>query len=221
MRVEMKQPKSDAINIWLVDDNKIFRKTLANLINQTGGMKTEKVFSSAVDMLSNLKKNNAPDVILLDIGLPHMSGLDAIRKIKVVTQTTSVIMLTIYDDKDKIQRALLSGADGYLLKNVPAKQLMESIPEITNGGAPVSPRVVKKIIGMVSECREPRAEYNLTSREKDILELAIKGLKNEAIAEELIVSRHTVNTHFKNIYIKLQVNSKPGAVAKVLSERII
>lgn len=217
----MKQPKSDAINIWLVDDNKIFRKTLANLINQTGGMKTEKVFSSAVDMLSNLKKNNAPDVILLDIGLPHMSGLDAIRKIKVVTQTTSVIMLTIYDDKDKIQRALLSGADGYLLKNVPAKQLMESIPEITNGGAPVSPRVVKKIIGMVSECREPRAEYNLTSREKDILELAIKGLKNEAIAEELIVSRHTVNTHFKNIYIKLQVNSKPGAVAKVLSERII
>jgi len=221
MRVEMIKPKSDAINIWLVDDNQTFRKTLANLINQTGSMKTEKVFSSAVDLLSSLKKNNAPDVILLDIGLPDMSGLDAIRKIKVVTQTTSVIMLTVYDDKDKIQRALLSGADGYLLKNVPAKQLMESIPEITNGGAPVSPRVAKKMIGMFSECREPRAEYNLTAREKDILGLATKGLKNEAIAEKLIVSRHTVNTHFKNIYIKLQVNSKPGAVAKVLSERII
>lgn len=217
----MIKPKSDAINIWLVDDNQTFRKTLANLINQTGSMKTEKVFSSAVDMLSSLKKNNAPDVILLDIGLPDMSGLDAIRKIKVVTQTTSVIMLTVYDDKDKIERALISGADGYLLKNVHAKQLMESIPEITTGGAPVSPSVVKKMIGMFSECREPRTEYNLTSREKDILGLATKGLKNKAIAEKLIVSRHTVNTHFKNIYIKLQVNSKPGAVAKVLSERII
>jgi DNA-binding NarL/FixJ family response regulator len=217
----MIEPKSDTINIWLVDDNKTFRKTLINLINQSDSMKAEKEFSSAVEMLIDLKKSNAPDVILLDIGLPDLSGLDAIRKIKVMTQTTNVIMLTVYDDKDKIFRALLSGADGYLLKFVPAKQLVESILEVTSGGAPVSPRVAKKIIEMFSGRSETRADYNLTSREKDILRLLIQGLPKKAIAEQLIVSRHTVDTHFKNIYIKLQVHSKPSAVAKVLSERII
>lgn len=211
----------NAISIWLVEDNTIFRRTVANLINQSNRMFCEKAFSSSEQMLLELKREYAPSAILLDIGLPGMSGLDAIGRIKSLAPTTEVIMLTVYDDDDKVFRAICSGASGYLLKNAPAQRLVESILEITYGGAPINPRIARKVLEMFSQDNTPRDHYNLTDREKDILRLMVEGLTKKVIGERLSVSHHTIDSHVKNIYSKLQVHSRSGAVAKVLKEKIV
>lgn len=211
----------NSISVWLVEDNTSFRRTVANLINQSHRMFCEKAFSSSEQMLLELKQEYAPDVILLDIGLPGMSGLDAIERIKAMAPTTEVIMLTVYDDDDKVFRAICSGASGYLLKNAPAQRLVDSILEITYGGAPINPRIARKVLEMFSRGNAPRADYNLTYREKEILRHMVDGLTKKAIAEKLVVSNHTIDSHVKNIYSKLHVHTRSGAVAKVLKEKIV
>lgn len=204
-----------------MEDNTTFRRTVANLINQSDRMYCEKAFSSPTQMLLELKREYAPDAILLDIGLPGMSGLDAIERIKALAPTTEVIMLTVYDDDDKIFRAICSGASGYLLKNAPAQRLVEQILDITYGGAPINPRIARKVLEMFSQGNAPRSDYNLTYREKEILRLLVDGLTKKVIAERLVVSYHTIDSHLKNIYGKLHVHTRSGAVAKVLKEKII
>lgn len=217
----MQKPKTNAISIWLVEDNTTFRRTVANLINQSDRMYCEKAFSSSEQMLFELKREYAPSAVLLDIGLPGMSGLDAIERIKSLAPTTDVIMLTVYDDDDKVFRAICSGASGYLLKNAPAQRLVDSILDITYGGAPINPRIARKVLEMFSHGNAPREDYNLTDREKEILRLMVEGLTRKAISERLVVSHHTIDTHVKNIYSKLQVHTRSRAIAKVLKERIV
>jgi DNA-binding NarL/FixJ family response regulator len=130
-------------------------------------------------------------------------------------------MLTVYDDDENVFRAICSGAAGYLLKSTPAHTLVESIREISNGGAPINPRIARRILEMFSKANAPRGDYNLTKREKDILKLMLDGRTKQSIADELIVSYHTIDTHIKNIYAKLQVHSRSSAVAKALRERLV
>jgi DNA-binding NarL/FixJ family response regulator len=168
-----------------------------------------------------LRRNYAPNAILLDIELPGMNGVDAIEHIKALAPMTDVIMLTIYDDDENVFRAICSGASGYLLKNIPAQRLVESILEITFGGAPINPRIARKVLELFSRRTAPRENYNLTCREKDILRRMVEGLTKKAIAEQLNVSCHTIDSHVKNIYHKLQVHSRSRAVAKVLKEKLV
>jgi DNA-binding NarL/FixJ family response regulator len=194
---------------------------MSSLIGLSDRMYCEKVFSSSEQLLMELRRNYAPDAILLDIELPGMNGVDAIERIKALAPMTDVIMLTIYDDDENVFRAICSGASGYLLKNIPAQRLVESILEITFGGAPINPRIARKVLELFSRRAAPRENYNLTSREKDILRRMVEGLTKKAIAEQLNVSCHTIDSHVKKIYHKLQVHSRSRAVVKVLKEKLV
>jgi DNA-binding NarL/FixJ family response regulator len=213
--------KTNAIKIWIVEDNSLFRRTIASLLNQSDRMICDRTFSTCEELFRQLKTGETPKALLLDIGLPGMSGLDAIPEIKSIAPAMDVIMLTVYDDDDKIFRSICTGASGYLLKSAPAERLIDSILDIAYGGAPINPRIARKILDMLSRTKVKRGEYNLSDREMEILRLMVEGLTKNAIAERLVVSYHTVNAHIKKIYTKLQVHSRSGAVAKVLREGLI
>ncbi len=161
-----------------------------------------------------------PDVILLDVELPGQNGIEAVKVIKSVAPSTRVVMLTAFDDHDKIFRALCAGASGYLLKTSPVERIVEGIQEAVRGGAPFTPQVAQKVLKMFSKLGQPERDYGLTGREQKIIELMTKGLIKKEIADTLDLSYHTVDTHLRNIYTKLHVHSRTGAVAKALNERL-
>ena len=208
------------IIIWLIEDNHIFRNTVARVLNRSMGMECSQRFSNAEDALDALAGGAVPDVILLDVELPGQNGITAVGKIKSVSPATRVVMLTAFDDHDKIFRALCAGASGYLLKTSPVERIVESIQEAVRGGAPFTPQVAQKVLKMFSKIEQPKPDYGLTEREQKIIELMTKGLIKKEIADQLDLSYHTVDTHLRNIYTKLHVHSRTGAVAKALNERL-
>ena len=209
-----------AITIWLVEDNHTFRNTVARVLNASEGMECPQRFSNAEDALDALAGGALPDIILLDVELPGQNGITAVGAIKSVAPSTRVVMLTAFDDHDKIFRALCAGASGYLLKTAPVERIVEGIQEAVRGGAPFTPQVAQKVLKMFSKLDQPKPDYGLTEREQKILELMAKGLIKKEIADQLDLSYHTVDTHLRNIYTKLHVHTRTGAVAKALSERL-
>jgi DNA-binding NarL/FixJ family response regulator len=212
-------PKS-AITIWLIEDNHTFRNTVARVLNTSENMECSQRFSNAEDAMDALAGGAVPDVILLDVELPGQNGITAVSAIKSVVPSTRVVMLTAFDDHDKIFRALCAGASGYLLKTSPAERIVEGIQEAVRGGAPFTPQVAQKVLKMFSKLEQPKSDYGLTEREQKILELMAKGLIKKEIAGQLDLSYHTVDTHLRNIYTKLHVHTRTGAVAKALNERL-
>jgi len=209
-----------AITIWLIEDNHIFRNTVARVLNTSEGMECSQRFSNAEDALDALAGGAVPDVILLDVELPGQNGITAVSAIKSVVPSTRVVMLTAFDDHDKIFRALCAGASGYLLKTSPVERIVEGIQEAVRGGAPFTPQVAQKVLKMFSKLEQPKPDYGLTEREQKILELMAKGLIKKEIAQQMDLSYHTVDTHLRNIYTKLHVHTRTGAVAKALNERL-
>jgi DNA-binding NarL/FixJ family response regulator len=155
---------------------------------------------------------------MLDVELPGMNGIEAVRRIKAVSPSTRIIMLTAFDSHEKIFKAICAGATGYLLKTSSAEKIVESIHEVHAGGAPMTPQVARSVLDMFARLSVPQHDYGLTVRERRILELMIQGLIKKEIAAELSLSYHTVDTHLRNIYAKLQVHTRTGAVAKALKE---
>jgi DNA-binding NarL/FixJ family response regulator len=211
----------DDINVWIIEDNDLYRNNLAALLNQTKGIKCSYSFSSCEDALKKLKKSDPPDIILIDIGLPGMNGIDGIRMLRDVSPEMQIIVLTVYDDDQKIFNALCAGASGYLLKSSPDDKIIEAINEVLNGGAPMNAHIARKVLNIFITDVSPKSDYGLTNREKDILSLVVEGLPKKQIANQLNVSYYTVDTHIKNIYTKLQVQSSSAAVAKALKEKLI
>ena len=163
-----------------------------------------------------------PDIALCDIGLPGMSGIEGIRILKERHPQLQLMMLTVYDDDDRIFDALCAGACGYLLKRTSPKRLLESLSEAASGGAPMSPEVASRVIKLFRDIRPPeKADYELTPHETRLLKLIVQGHNYTTAAEELGVSYNTVKFHMRRIYEKLQVHSKSEAVAKALRDRII
>ena len=216
---ESVSPKA-AINVWLIEDDHTFRNMVARVLNTTENMKCSQRFSNAEEALEALAGATLPDVILLDVGLPGQNGITAINAIKAITPATPVIMLTAFDDHDKIFRALCAGASGYLLKTSPVERIIEGIQEAIRGGAPFTPQVAQKVLKMFSKMEQPKPDYGLTEREKKILELMAKGFIKKEIAHQLDLNYHTVDAGLRNIYTKLHVHTRTGAVAKALSERL-
>lgn len=209
-----------SITVWLVEDNHTFRNTVARIVNQAPNLECARHFSNSEEALEALVEGALADVIMLDVELPGMNGIEAVTKIKAVSPSTRIIMLTAFDSHDKIFRAICAGATGYLLKTSSAERIIESIHEVHAGGAPMTPQVARSVLDMFARLAMPHHDYGLTAREQRILELMIQGLIKKEIAAQLSLSYHTVDTHLRNIYAKLQVHTRTGAVAKALKERL-
>lgn len=215
-------PVNEVINVWLIEDNSTFRRTVARIIDRIEGMACPLSFSACEEAIQTLQKGQRPDVILLDIGLPGMSGLEGIQAIKELAPNTHMIILTVFDDQEKVFKAICAGASGYLLKTSPAEAITDGIRDVMNGGAPMNGRIARMVLAMFSKMAPPLSnDYGLTERERQILNLMVEGLIKKEIADKLDVSFHTVDTHLRNIYTKLQVNTQTGAVAKALREGLI
>jgi DNA-binding NarL/FixJ family response regulator len=209
-------------NVWIVEDDPVFRESLKQLIPLDQNLKLFLVVDSVEKAFEYIPKLPAPQVILQDVGLPGISGIEAIPFYKKEYPDVKVIILTIFDDDERVFEAIKNGADGYLLKRTPGTEILKGIKEMLAGGAPISPEIAKKMLGLLSgKNSSPKKESNLTKREQTILEYLVEGFSIDMISAELHISSHTVDTHAKNIYRKLQVHSRGEVVSKALKEGLV
>ena len=209
-----------AISVWLIEDNHSFRRTLARVLQGVADLECTRHFANSEEALEELAHGAVPDVILVDVELPGLSGLEAVKRIRAISPSSRVVMLTVFDDHDKIFKAVCAGASGYLLKTSPMEKIIESVREAYTGGAPMTPRVARSVLDMFASASPPHQDYGLTAREQSILELMTRGLIKKEIADNLAISYHTVDTHLRNIYSKLHVHTRTGAVSKALKEHL-
>ena len=184
-------------------------------------MKVTAQFDSSEGLLKALAGAENPDLLLLDVGLPGMSGLDALRLIKEKAPKTLVIILTVFEDDDKIFQAICAGAAGYLLKTSSAVEIVQAVRDALEGGSPMNPRIARRVLEMFSKLAPKHSDYGLSEREKEMLQLMTTGLIKKEIADRVQLSIHTVDTYLRRIYEKLQVNTRTGAVAKALKEGLV
>jgi DNA-binding NarL/FixJ family response regulator len=204
----------------IVEDQRDIREGLTTLINGTAGYQCTGSYRSMEEALDRIA-HNMPDVVLCDIGLPGMSGIEGIRILRDRYPQLVVLMLTVYDDDERIFDALCAGACGYLLKRTSPARLLESLREAVAGGAPMSPEVASRVVALFRDIRPPeQVDYELTPHESRLLKLLVDGHNYTTAAEELNVSYNTVKFHMRHIYEKLQVHSKSEAVGKAMRERI-
>jgi len=209
------------LKVAIIEDEREIRECLALLVNGSEGYSCSGSYRSMEDALERIGQL-LPDVVLSDIGLPGMSGIDGVRILKQRYPDLLVLMLTVYDDDERIFDAMCAGACGYLLKKTPPARLLESLREVAAGGAPMSPEVARRVIALFREIRPPeRADYQLTPHETRLLKLFVEGHNYKTAAAELRVSVNTVNFHVRSIYDKLQVHSRSEAVAKALINRLV
>jgi DNA-binding NarL/FixJ family response regulator len=210
-----------ALKVGIIEDQPKIREGLRALIDGTDGYRCVGSFGSMEEALAKVDYE-LPDVLLVDIGLPGMSGIEGTRRLKHRHPTVAVLMLTVYDDDRRIFDAMCAGACGYLLKKTPPARLLESLKEVVGGGAPMSPEVARRVVALFREIRPPEhADYQLTAHEIRILALLVEGHNYKTAADELGVSINTIRFHMRSIYEKLQVHSKSEAVSKALRSRII
>ncbi len=209
------------ISVWLIEDNHTFRKTLVRVLSQVPGITCARHFANAEDALEALAEHHAPDVFLLDVELPGASGIEAIGLIRAQAPLAHILILSVFDDEDKVFRAVRAGASGYLLKTSTLAEIAGCIREVMTGGAPMSPKVARSVLSMFAQMANPEADHGLTSREQEVLELMTKGLIKKEIADTLALSYHTVDTHIRNIYAKLHVHTSASAVAEALRKKLV
>ena len=214
-------PPPSVIEVAIVEDRREIRESLALLIGGTEGFKCIGSYRSMEEALDRLKVHQ-PHLLLSDIGLPGMSGIEGVAILKERYPELLILMLTVYDDDERIFDAMCAGASGYLLKKTPPARLLDSLREVASGGAPMSPEVAKRVVALFREIRPPeRADYELTPHETRLLKLLVQGHNYKTAATELGVTVHTVSFHLRSIYEKLQVHSKSEAVAKALQNRLV
>jgi DNA-binding NarL/FixJ family response regulator len=210
------------IDILIVEDNKLFKDSLCGFINQSDELVCNNSFSNCEDaIVSIVGKDLTPDIILLDIGLPGMSGVEGIKHFNKLLPNTKIIMLTIYDDNENIFDAVCNGASGYLLKDSSPEKIIVSIMEVLQGGASMNSSIANKVLKMFRNFVPEHKDYQLSEREVEILQFLTNGLSKKQIAENLFISYHTVDSHIRKIYNKLEVHSSSAAVAKVIKEKLI
>lgn len=205
----------------IIEDDDTYRNSICEVINSGVNMSCSHACESCEEAIAILEHDFVPEIILLDIKLPGMSGIEGIRKIKAITPSTLIIMLTVFEDDEKVFNAVCQGASGYLLKSTPADKIKEAIYDVRNGGAAMSPTIAAKVLNMFSRYSQPKQEYGLTVREKEILQLLVDGFNKKHIADKLFISLHTIDTHLKNIYSKLHVHSQIDVIAKTLKEHLL
>lgn len=210
-----------AIRIAIVEDDKETGKALAELINATSSFDCCRLFRTAEAAIQTVA-HCAPDLALVDLGLPGISGIEAIRILKELHSNLFLLVLTVFDDETRIFEALCAGAAGYLLKTTAPVKIMESIKETVGGGAVMSPGVAKKVIRhFQSYVPSERVDFHLTAQETRVLRLLVEGCSYKDAATELGISRNTLSTHIKRVYDKMQVHSKSQVVTKAIRNQVI
>ena len=210
------------IRVAIIEDEERTRAGLAALISGAPGFQCTGVWSSMEQALAGLEEAS-PDIALVDLGLPGISGIDGIRLLKEQRPSLAPLVLTVYENEERLFGALCAGACGYLLKGTPPERLIESLREAMEGGAPMSPQIARRVVEHFQTPRRQRLalSYDLTPHESRILGLLVEGHHYQTAADELGVTVNTIRFHLRRIYEKLQVHSKSEAVAKALRERLI
>jgi len=208
------------MKILIFEDNRRIRESLETLLAGTPGFEVTGVFENANDA-GNIAAVYAPDVVLMDIDMPGTNGIEGVRLIKEANPQINIIMFTVFEDDNKLFDCLAAGANGYILKNTPAPQLVQSILDVREGGAPMSPGIARKVLNSFSRKQPPNIDYELSKRELEILQLLVRGFSNKMIASECNITHDTVRTHLKNIYTKLHVSCGKEAISKALRNNIV
>jgi DNA-binding NarL/FixJ family response regulator len=209
------------IKVAIIEDRRDIREGLAVLINGTAGYQCTNSYGSMEQALECIG-DDLPHAVLVDIGLPGMSGIEGIQILKSRHQSLLSVMLTVYNDDERIFDALCAGACGYLLKNTPPARLLASLEEVVMGGSPMSPEIARRVVTLFKHVHPPeKADYQLTPHEMRLLKLLVDGHNYKTAAKELGVSVNTISFHMRRIYDKLQVHSKSEAVSKALRHRLV
>jgi DNA-binding NarL/FixJ family response regulator len=209
-------PEDEKIKLIIIEDDDIIRESFISLINDSARFRCIAGYENCENAVKNFVKTN-PDIVLMDIGLPGISGIEGIKRIKKIKPETDIIVVTVHADDDNIFEALCAGADGYLVKNIRPGKLLDSLEEVLRGGAPMSTGIARKVI----QSFHHNIHSPLSPRETEVLQLLAKGKSYTMIAEELFIDKETVRTHIKNIYQKLNVNSKASAIERASREKLI
>ena len=207
--------------VWIVDDHASIRSSLSRLLLCVPEVTGVEAFASCEAALRRMEEGHLPQLLLLDIGLKGRSGLDGIPLFRQRVHDLCIVVLTVFDDDDKLFRAICAGADGYLLKTQSGREINQSVVDALAGGSPINPRIARRVLGMFSKMAPRKSDYGLSSRERQVLELVVEGLLKKEIAQKLELSVHTVDGNLRRIYEKLHVNTRSGAVTKALREGLV
>lgn len=219
----MKQ-SSPPIRVWIVDDNQALRRSLQRLCSKTSQVDCEQSFADAESMLASISKTlpeKLPQVMLLDIGLPGRSGLESIAQILKMAPDCSIVILTVFEDVAKIVESISLGACGYLLKSSRPEQITEAILDAAGGGSPMSPNVARSVVKQLARLTKPAPMVSLSPRERQLLGCLVEGLTAKEIASRLNVSIHTIDTHTRHLFGKLEVHNRAAAVARAMRDNLI
>jgi DNA-binding NarL/FixJ family response regulator len=208
-------------HVWIIDDHNSMRSSLSRLLASAQEVTSVETFASCEDALSKLAGGPDPQLLLLDIGLQGMNGLDGIPLIREKAPEASIVVLTVFEDDEKLFRAICAGANGYLLKSQSGGEIMQSVRDALAGGSPMSPRIARRVLEMFAKLAPRKTDYGLSERERAVLELVVEGLLKKEIAQKMELSIHTVDSHLRRIYEKLHVNSRSGAVRKAVREGLV
>lgn len=217
----MKAEDLRPFRVWLIEDNPLFRRTVGRVLADLPGVSAVEAFGSCEAALERLEAGVVPDTVLIDVGLPGIDGLEGIGRIKARAPRTQILVLTVFEEDEKIFRAVCAGASGYILKSASMAQIADAVAEVRRGGSPMTPRVARRVLEMFAKLAPTQQDYGLAPREHEVLELLVQGLTNKEIADRLRLSVHTIDSYIRGVYEKLHVRTRSAAVAKALKERLV
>ncbi|MDZ4404172.1 response regulator transcription factor [Prosthecobacter sp.] len=212
----------ETIHVWLIEDHKTYGERLARALNRVEGFACTQRFTACEDAFAALTTESAPQVLLLDVGLPGMNGIDGIARLRQLAPQTAIVILTVFEEDDKIFRAICAGAAGYLLKTSSTEDIAAAIRSAAAGGSPINPTIARRVLEMFSKANTAsQNDYGLTPREMDILKLLVSGSTIKDAAAQLGIGYYTADEYIRSVYVKLQVRSRGSAIAKAVKEGLV
>ena len=208
----MSEP-TESVQVWLIEDHKTYGERLMRALNRLDLIRCTQRFTNCEDALASLTGTVLPQVLLLDVELPGMSGIEGLALFRQRAPRTSIIILTVFEDDDKIFRAICAGAAGYILKTASVEEIAAAIQTASTGGSPINPQIARRVLTMFSKANPPQQDYGLTPREKEILQLLVQGHTIKAAAAALGIGYYTADEYIRSVYEKLHVHSRGSAVA--------